>query len=959
MFPVGNLSTMSWAVPDEHHYQAVLDPDHPDLTPDEREVYQRAIHSPFERLMHRWLPLNRAVSQGRTPPALARFAGMVAAVTPDLANPVQARNHGHLMDMLGAGLDPYQPDRALVDELVRRCQGGELPEWCRGMYAALEPGKGGADDLPQVVGLLGKAEEDQHPEAHRLAHLSSADFRAEMESRGFDVPMHRGSSGDDPGTKWWASHPRTASRYAAVNGGGVKTRQLTMKRPYVARSVEIINATDGTMARLRQQGHDGMVTQWGGGIPVKSNPNPVKEIWAVSFDDLGKSEFGTGLEPGSNPRPFHGRLAASLTGAGHLPAYSADPAEDLDDGLRGHPAHLHVLRTWPEYFAGREDEGLLPALWLHQLAAPHHHRRRMQEAAHAQDVADGVAELLVREGFNPLAKAEHPMPVHARALRALEAVRLHFGVPRALMAFHEAVAPALMSTEGALLKAEEALLTLRKEEGATRPKGKVVHFLNRPVRPGRAQTTDGELELLHDRGDAYVARGAQGLVKLPKDGEGQTYRVLEPPRGLADGILDADHHGVAHLNTSPEQRALVHGTDLTWDGGSPQRDGHSGGRWVQGGGGQLAFCKGESVGGSDPSREVVFHNLARDRFGLGAYVPLTAAFDDPHTGERHSLQAAVPEAQHAAHEFSGGPRRGRQKDLLDKLGRAGELDKLAVMDAVMGSWDRSRHNYLYTPGGIRLIDNSGIFASGRHDPPHYWLDHHRRPGLMQNLHPEAQEWAMGLDGSGIAEDLLRYGQPERVGAERARRMAQVQRLLHVTQGRATRAQVIAAAMGAMKEGMRKSESNIHRNNTFLRILSRPGQLPTCWSYNDFESGEPAEGFQVFVDPADALNAAAGHESDGTYGLRDGYTHVGLVHVGDDGEVEDGGPGPWYSVRPSSVREFRQIPIEEAHRLADMSVNYDKPWESDRLEPDGADDLLGKLWQSARPIEPTYYDPRKS
>ena len=51
-----------------------------------------------------------------------RFAELVARVTPDLSRPGQARNHGHLMDALAQGLDPYQPDRAQVDELVRRAQ---------------------------------------------------------------------------------------------------------------------------------------------------------------------------------------------------------------------------------------------------------------------------------------------------------------------------------------------------------------------------------------------------------------------------------------------------------------------------------------------------------------------------------------------------------------------------------------------------------------------------------------------------------------------------------------------------------------------------------------------------------------------------------------------------------------------------------------------------------------------
>ena len=549
-------------------------------------------------------------------------------------------------------------------------------------------------------------------------------------------------------------------------------------------------------------------------------PEWYRGLYAIAAEPVAKAE-----EPVDEPQEFHGRLAASLTGNGSLPAYSEDRADELDDGLRGHPAYRHVVAAYPDYFAGREDEALLPALWLHVLAGPHHYRRSNGERPHDHDGAEahaGIAYLLAQEGFNPLAKAEHPMPVQARALRALEAVRLHYGVPRALMAFHQAVAPALCGAEGVLLKMEEMLVTLAKQAGEL-PHGKVVHFLDRPVRPGCAQTALGDYELLHDRGDAYVGRRAnvptgasshtinsrrevhgyqlnhlllphQGdqyqLVVLPKSKEGTHFRVVEKPQLLEDGVLDADTHGVVHLNTSPEQRALVHGADVsTWRADSlpGAHAGSTGGRWVQSGTGALAFLKRRS-GVTVPDWEVQFHNVARDRFGLGSYVPTTAVFDDPFTGERHSLQEAVPEA---AHHAAGS---GMQRAVLKRLGDAGELDKLAVMEGVMGSWDRHRGNYLFTPDGIKLIDNSGIYQPD-HEPPHYWVDHHRREGLVQPLHPAAAEWASKLDGPGLREDLLRCGARKRDAAERAVKVGRVQELLRATGGKATRAQVYAATLG--------------------------------------------------------------------------------------------------------------------------------------------------------------------
>lgn len=137
---------------------------------------------------------------------------------------------------------------------------------------------------------LEKADQDQHPEAHRLAQLPAHEFKAAV-AGGFSLPMYRGHSNvADPGPKWYASHPATAASYARPHGAnGVVTHGVvTMKRPYVASGAEIINATQGTIDRLRAAGHDGIVAQWNKVFPTKGNPNPIKEIWAVAFGQEGK-----------------------------------------------------------------------------------------------------------------------------------------------------------------------------------------------------------------------------------------------------------------------------------------------------------------------------------------------------------------------------------------------------------------------------------------------------------------------------------------------------------------------------------------------------------------------------------------------------------------------------------------------------------------------------------------------
>lgn len=124
----------------------------------------------------------------------------------------------------------------------------------------------------------------QHPEAARLASLPHEEFRAEA-SKGLSLPMYRGhAGGPDPGPGWYATRGATAAGYAKGPAGIVHHRVVTMRNPAVVGSVDMINATQGTVDRLRAAGHDGMVTQWSGGLPIKANPHPERELWALAFD---------------------------------------------------------------------------------------------------------------------------------------------------------------------------------------------------------------------------------------------------------------------------------------------------------------------------------------------------------------------------------------------------------------------------------------------------------------------------------------------------------------------------------------------------------------------------------------------------------------------------------------------------------------------------------------------------
>lgn len=227
------------------------------------------------------------------------------------------------------------------------------------------------------------------------------------------------------------------------------------------------------------------------------------------------------------------------------------------------------------------------------------------------------------------------------------------------------------------------------------------------------------------------------------------------------------------LNSSPEQRQLVDGLDLSEKNhvarpahASDPGD-HINGQWsvwathptLQ----SRVFAKGDANSyGSGAHRgavrEVAYHNLARDFFGLGDYVPTTAV-GKMVNGEAWSVMMPVKDAEH----YSGSQ---RQHDIIKALGDRGELHKLAIMNFITGNNDRHHHNYLFDKHGIKLIDHGHTFA----DPfarglrvPRYLQHYERLNPHARTMHPEAAKWLDSLDSQKLTEQALRYFGPEMAG----------------------------------------------------------------------------------------------------------------------------------------------------------------------------------------------------
>jgi hypothetical protein len=65
---------------------------------------------------------------------------------------------------------------------------------------------------------------------------------------------------------------------------------------------------------------------------------------------------------------------------------------------------------------------------------------------------------------------------------------------------------------------------------------------------------------------------------------------------------------------------------------------------MRGGARQPVYVKNDGYDGA--RREVLYHNLAHQFFGLGKYVPTTALVKHPHTGDLMSVQEGIPDAKH-------------------------------------------------------------------------------------------------------------------------------------------------------------------------------------------------------------------------------------------------------------------------------------------------------------------------
>lgn len=469
---------------------------------------------------------------------------------------------------------------------------------------------------------------------------------------------------------------------------------------------------------------------------------------------------------------------------------------------KNHDAVKHVRENTDVGRAAESDEAaIFPSFWRHWLAiAPHEASRGMGQADLAFNQATTHEPFW--QAVNPYLRRSEPGPVDQELVARTVAQHLRwarqYGENAAMLLYFANLAPHLLGdgapppAHSAIIRKFEMLsLELRKVAAAGRAvespapeEPKEVEHAGQRVRVGLARAGKDRYSLLHAAPDHFVAvpegregkHGAPDVVKLVP---GPGLKVDRWPEVLDAGTkVDAERHG-SDLNRTPEQRALIHGLDfgesrLGAPVGALRIQMQSPYHWRRGPTGAPVFVKPDHEG--DASREVAFHNVARDFFGLGKYTAVAAHAHHPRDGRGMAVIEAVQGGEHQRDGDEG------QRAKLAGMDASGDLDKLALMDVVMNTWDRHQKNYMFTRGGdppVKLFDHGDALGDGRRVDvlPEYVAHHHRlaygppvgdeeAPRLDDApVNPEAVKWLQGLSEDDLAKHLAENRVPEQASAD--------------------------------------------------------------------------------------------------------------------------------------------------------------------------------------------------
>ena len=507
-----------------------------------------------------------------------------------------------------------------------------------------------------------------------------------------------------------------------------------------------------------------------------------------------------------------------------------------------HPAVQHMMDhpTFGKRFATRED-AVFPAFWKNWAAIVPHERARGMKTGGFNELTDHRPYW---DAINPFVnKSEsdiHDLLTRTAELHA-EWVEKYGEIPAQMMYFTHIVPQLLRASRQAetpIQKMELLATSLRKAAAAmahlpalnhdTPPE--VQEFKGKKVIPGEIEVASGpyqgsKMHFVGSGNEHHFVRPQNSesntLLSLPKKDAGTGYKILRHPQNFKDQLLvDANRDAFPGLNNLHSQKELMHGIDIL----NPYRIGTTGitaleapgdTGWFKNISNKSGYVKPDvnnpkfwshytrdiedpedldaqeylkaQTSYSLPHREVLFHNLAHDFFGVGQHVPPTAIFNHPKTGQPMSVMERTPgDVSH----FDGD--NDNHGATLHALHNNGTLDKLAMTDLFMGNQDRNAGNYLLSTQapGVHLIDNGLSLDYAAPLWKNFMYVHHHgsspdkvapdiaegkvSQGSNREIHPQTVDWMLGLKPEEFERQLNNHGVPRRLVKEGVERMKVMQ-----------------------------------------------------------------------------------------------------------------------------------------------------------------------------------------
>jgi hypothetical protein len=778
----------------------------PSRDPDKRsgEAFQNILDDPrvtahHEKAVRNWARVNKKLRAGKLPPEVVMHATLFSQASPNTPVSLQEKMYSHLVDsMRSSGVDARSPEfGGLHDDWIGRDDPGELPEHSRGYFERIRP--------EITLGADSKVTDRKRGELYSYALADS---------------------------KW-----RDMSRYHKLHDHMVDLvgRHRADTRSAVAEMMDHKRAArihEEKRERLRRAGkpdsgpYDGPAIQ---GLAPKTARYAYSMMGGenahVPDTHFVRHLFGLDKVKDGPTAEYLKKLLWYPT-SGHV-------LEGIDRWYaRNHDAVRHVRESPALRHLFQDDESaIFPAFWKHWLAvAPH-------EAARGQ----GMANLAFNQEttHEPYWEAIRPYLKKSEGGRAdpAETAATHlawaraFGEVPALRMYFEHLAPRLLGPDDgeeefdpkSVVRKFEALgVELRKAvaqlsapprgrsaPAGDDPMGEIV-FGGRRVRPGFGSVDGNRYLLLAAEPGRFIgvpatrARhwDASDLVSIPRT---NGVHVAQDPEVLDEGTgVDPAKHG-SELNRHPEQNALLEGLDFGKQlPGQPPHHADLGNTaaarsgWLPAARGPV-FVKAAEPEEGDPfnesRREVAYHNLAKDFFGLGQYVPAVALVRHPRTGREHAVIEAVRGGHH--HGEGGPDDRAAREATISRLAASGDLDKIFVMNSILGNADRHKYNYMFTPEepGLKLIDHgysftahsspgampsyiAALHASKRPTEPEAGAFGKRSPEIdQQPMHPDAVSWVKSLDGAEFQKRLGENGVPEGETSQALYRLRNLQKHL--------------------------------------------------------------------------------------------------------------------------------------------------------------------------------------